>query len=755
MFSVVLDRIREATGESLYRPLEDARTVRLLFIVPDSSPSSPGFKLILQHFSLNDTPCFDVLSYTRYAAKYDKAIAKEWSESKASSSCREFDAWNEDKAHNDKDVPKSLLELFGSTVQEVASQVTEPTRVKVNNGTLAVPLDVFRFLKFAYSKGMYRPRDLNRADLDNKMDLKVEDSYLWVDHICLNQKDGDEMAAQVPLLGNIYKRSRRSLVWLSEHQPPEGMDWIMTDFAPKCIEIAEAMGPDFVWKEDPLGLHKVMEAAFGKEAARNWLPSMFHLWTLIGRHRYVANGWVQETLMSPETKIMCGDKVWDWVLLERLIVLTAPALMDVILRGLSKERPKLVARWRLIVNLMQTSQTIRRWWIDGSAELRRRDLVDIFGSIHDEQAAYCQISMLSGYLRGRLFTHKNDKIYGWLGLTQLCLPQGKTFGSPSYALPASTVFLRFARALIKGMPSLDVLNQVGNTTVRKVDEKLPSWVPDYSVMQLPRSLLTLNPKVLDSGFDATRGRMQNRASHGAICHEGDKLAVDGILLDVIRHRGPRLPFSEGNVGKMRLEWFLERCLALDDVYLPTGQLTQEALSLTLAAGGIKEEEATMSRECFLQVWADMITDRMKAIKEEEADRLMGFLYMLGARAKKEKCNWIPSSRAEWEAWRMNKTINKGDMAFRRRRFSLAAQITTACASRAPLLSKKRYWGLCSVSVEAGDTIWLLEGGRTPYVLRKVERDEYVFMGEAYVHGFMHGEGWTEEATKEMQGIIIR
>lgn len=45
----------------------------------------------------------------------------------------------------------------------------------------------------------------------------------------------------------------------------------------------------------------------------------------------------------------------------------------------------------------------------------------------------------------------------------------------------------------------------------------------------------------------------------------------------------------------------------------------------------------------------------------------------------------------------------------------------------------------------GDEVWILFGGRVLYVLRPVG-DHYVFVGECYFHGYMHGEGmekWKE------------
>jgi hypothetical protein len=61
------------------------------------------------------------------------------------------------------------------------------------------------------------------------------------------------------------------------------------------------------------------------------------------------------------------------------------------------------------------------------------------------------------------------------------------------------------------------------------------------------------------------------------------------------------------------------------------------------------------------------------------------------------------------------------------------------------------------SVQPGDKVFLLEGGRTPYILRKGDggaEPTYEFLGDCYVHGIMHGEMWTEEFKSNLESIRI-
>ncbi|RYN24920.1 hypothetical protein AA0112_g8877 [Alternaria arborescens] len=49
-----------------------------------------------------------------------------------------------------------------------------------------------------------------------RLRLEDKDRLLWMDSICINQADDGEKAQQVPMMGDIYQRARRVVVWLGE-----------------------------------------------------------------------------------------------------------------------------------------------------------------------------------------------------------------------------------------------------------------------------------------------------------------------------------------------------------------------------------------------------------------------------------------------------------------------------------------------------------------------------------------------------------
>ncbi|KAH7240194.1 heterokaryon incompatibility protein-domain-containing protein [Fusarium redolens] len=59
----------------------------------------------------------------------------------------------------------------------------------------------------------------------------IEDGFLWIDQICINQNNNNERNHQVPMMGDIYRRARRVFVWLgTEATGAERIDRIFQDF---------------------------------------------------------------------------------------------------------------------------------------------------------------------------------------------------------------------------------------------------------------------------------------------------------------------------------------------------------------------------------------------------------------------------------------------------------------------------------------------------------------------------------------------
>ncbi|KAJ9650752.1 hypothetical protein H2198_009945 [Neophaeococcomyces mojaviensis] len=59
-------------------------------------------------------------------------------------------------------------------------------------------------------------------------------------------------------------------------------------------------------------------------------------------------------------------------------------------------------------------------------------------------------------------------------------------------------------------------------------------------------------------------------------------------------------------------------------------------------------------------------------------------------------------------------------------------------------TSKGYIGLGPQNLQLGDHVVIVHGSTVPFILRKIEKDKFTLIGEAYVHGIMYGEGMTNE-----------
>lgn len=78
---------------------------------------------------------------------------------------------------------------------------------------------------------------------------------------------------------------------------------------------------------------------------------------------------------------------------------------------------------------------------------------------------------------------------------------------------------------------------------------------------------------------------------------------------------------------------------------------------------------------------------------------------------------------------------------------------TAIYGRAFFVTEKGSFGLCDPQAKVGDEIWLITGGRVPFVLRPSGTD-HTFIGECYLEGSMDGES-ANIAVKPSQQVHLR
>jgi Heterokaryon incompatibility protein (HET) len=146
--------------------------------------------------------------------------------------------------------------------------------------------------------------------------------YLWIDQICINQKDdGEEKATQIRSMHLIYGNAENVAVWLGE--APEGMQHAL-DLIPSIQNGLNNIDGIFLVNQANFESHGLPEVSspvwqtLGAIFGSSWFE---RLWTL------------QEVVFGRKLKFQMGSYLLDWDVLSSLAFRIAKANLSFHMRG--------------------------------------------------------------------------------------------------------------------------------------------------------------------------------------------------------------------------------------------------------------------------------------------------------------------------------------------------------------------------------------------------------------------------------------
>ena len=307
------------------------------------------------------------------------------------------------------------------------------------------------------------------------------DRILWIDAICINQKDVTERNSQVTFMGDIYRSADHVLVWLGEADDESDLAF---DLMPK-IDI------NFVKS---------------REASKIW--SFFHNAT---QRPYMSRVWViQEFVLAEKDPIvMCGHKhvLWStFMSAYKNLALDFFAQIDMVKEEAAGQPPTVLAKLRYdLYDELRT--TINQ---DGGADLR-------------------QLFIMS---RSSQSTEPRDRIYG---LLQMLEDDDRKYFIVDYNKPIAIIYAE-AMALIfkQGDGPFFLAGLWCPSKANPSILNLPSWVPDFtsqtadlaSPVPSPISFWPASPRSV-SGAGAG-------ADNGEVLDDFQTLKVEVLPVDVIK-----------------------------------------------------------------------------------------------------------------------------------------------------------------------------------------------------------------------------
>jgi hypothetical protein len=517
---------------------------------------------------------------------------------------------------------------------------------------------------------------------------------MWIDAICINQADIQERNHQVRQMQKIYQDAEQVVVWLGESERTSG----------SVMRVIRAIYQDDLHWDN---LDSLLPG-------NNIEGLLFHLMNWLQRPWWDRVWTVQETILARRLIFVCG--------------------MD----RCSGEEIFFAAK-----SFLQHKQSCCKHYQDQLSNISVDSrLSSHFSQIEAISEFQSRLSVspipledLLAQFRHRVASNPHDYIYGFLGLTSDVYRE-----KIDYAKPFTDMFKLTTMTLIWNFDELDVLSQKminhrqgrsdPKTDGLEVSYELPSWCPDWSRQYHVWELHWFNQRLGDIHYyNACAGKkaailipLEIITDDMQICAPRDTITLQGLRFDTICEVGVSMDStgSSYNAASYR-EWAqmvkgFKHCISTK---YANGQEKVIAFWHTLCAGIGRSETKrgsgflricpaeSMDNSVFRDWWQHCVI---------EAPGFKGMPTSLQM--------MLPASVAPQAKW-IYSIIDQSCAATIRRRFFITDQ---------------GYFGLASTAVQKGDMICVLFGGRVPYVLRwSSESSSHEFLGDAYVHGIMHGE----------------
>ncbi|EXK24046.1 hypothetical protein FOMG_19208 [Fusarium oxysporum f. sp. melonis 26406] len=588
-------------------------------------------------------------------------------------------------------------------------------------------------------------RTWDEQDIDRSNPTKpttLTGQPFWIDAICINQDDIQERNSQVAMMSQIYGSAQGVLAWLGEVDDT-------TQVA--CSFLSSKMAPPEEYKYsfrrwtayrrgDKLDLDEKPDGIVMS------VRELLAIRSLLTRAWFSRTWVIQEVSLARQIDMMCGPFQFSWV-----------KLFELIFGRFGDVRTSMILSYG--GPAIKFGRAVPGAEILSLFDIRIRTRPDCKeaktrGSWLGEQLPSQKLSLPALIVLSWNFgvSDPRDRIFALLGISR---PLKGI--SADYSKTTIEVFTDMARILIqaegdnsvqnwdqKVMDDLEPLEslsfvqppssfQYQSTTISLNKPKhgrptnLPSWVPMFN-------LQLVSWRIYDKKYNASRDRQ-------AIFYPSlpGILKLDGLVVDTIAEleEPPLMTFHERLIEDNAIEKWLGIVSRLSAVYL-TGKSRVEALWRTIVQEKQDDENSEMSKAYFKNILLECMVDHRR---RNSSDSHLSLCKVLEELRKGDSADLLPSSldvrnsnqglvdRTENGLMRL---LTLPEQGFR-------AGMMNYFTERCLLRTEGGYLGVSSKEAKPKDCVVLLAGGRTPYILRPIGENAFMFIGEAYVHGMMFGE----------------
>jgi hypothetical protein len=307
---------------------------------------------------------------------------------------------------------------------------------------------------------------------------------LWIDAICINQRDVPERNTQVMHMGGVYKLASRVIAWLGEEDTYSNLACDTFESLPTDVRMHWDPQKNDTFEEKLLDSYHqfAMQNLFGR-------PWWYRVWT------------VQESILGQDLFLVCGHR--------EMSANTLGAISQ---------------------SYYQHARSCCRefFWDENEEALLK--IMDILIDLWQwRRASSRELLDLLAKFRTRHCTDPRDKVYGLLGL---CVGDERNMIVPDYSVSVSMVYEHVTLKLIEISRSLDVFSQVFPRSFKSTElesSNLPSWVPNWTLETTSdeHRALTIRQQ-RNPEYNASSGTFAS-----VRCVDQGKISLKGILIGAV------------------------------------------------------------------------------------------------------------------------------------------------------------------------------------------------------------------------------
>ncbi|RYP14423.1 hypothetical protein DL765_006366 [Monosporascus sp. GIB2] len=392
-------------------------------------------------------------------------------------------------------------------------------------------------------------------------------SLLWVDQICINQRDEVKKSKQVALMKRIYSKATGVLVWLGGDA-----DGTVSRAFQLARVLAHSVNNCRLLSDDRQLVDMDRESCekYGIPPLTDAVPDYAAMIALLNR-RWFTRAWVVQETSFSTTEVLSNDLNIPLLTLSKAMYFCFKALISL---GPISRADASRSFLSLISNIVSVSH--------GPGQGAFRDLLNVLVQHRSREATLPQ-----------------DKVFAFLALAVDADDLGIVLG---YSLPAHTVFINIAVRVLERYQDLDILGVVKEThktsdrgysnvikrrqSAQVQSAQLPSWVPNWELAVIGTALRRrdVNDSYLYDfcATGASKSKVQFRS-------ENKQLGVHGYILDEVVSVGEVYaagdPFSLHAKYRVFVQWE-KLCTAWSRrTYEETGESMWSALAHCVTFGG--------------------------------------------------------------------------------------------------------------------------------------------------------------------------